>query len=75
MLSARPHFPRGDRTVFREDGETLRFRRITLCPDGGDEVSVELSPYDLNRGRITLEIFRGKIASETRSYRKAERCR
>ena len=26
-------------------------RRITLC--AGDEVSVELSPYDLNRGRIT----------------------
>jgi translation initiation factor IF-1 len=29
----------------------MRVRRISLEP--GDEVSVELSPYDLERGRIT----------------------
>ena len=29
----------------------MRKRRIMLCK--GDEVSVELSPYDLHRGRIT----------------------
>ena len=29
----------------------MRVRRISLEP--GDEVSVELSPYDLSRGRIT----------------------
>ena len=29
----------------------MRVRRITLS--AGDDVSVELSPYDLSRGRIT----------------------
>jgi translation initiation factor IF-1 len=33
--------------------QTLRTRSIRLVP--GDRVTVELSPYDLSRGRITQQ--------------------
>lgn len=40
-----------EHTVTARIGGKMRIRRIKLCI--GDEVSVELSPYDLTKGRIT----------------------
>jgi len=39
-----------EHTVHAKPCGKMRKRQITLCI--GDEVSVELSPYDLKRGRI-----------------------
>lgn len=51
----------------------MRMHYIRILP--GDKVTVELSPYDLTRGRIIFKIFsRTRISNESSCFSKENLC-